>query len=81
MKYAIVENGEVINIAEGNRAINSKWIPIPVGSSVSIGDTYDGQLFYSPDGRVRMTPEQAYIAEKLEACEAAFSEGVSEGWA
>ena len=88
MKYAIVENGIVVNIAESNWALADNWVIIPIGSPVLICDTYDGRLFYAPDGSVRMTPEQEYAANRintleaqLASYEAAFAEGVSEGWA
>lgn len=88
MKFAIIEDGVVVNIADSNRALATNWILIPIGSAVSIGDTYDGRLFYAPDGSVRLTPEQAYSANRiseleaqLASYEAAFEEGVDEGWA
>jgi len=69
MKYAIVENGMVLNMAESSRPLESSWVLTPIGSLVSIGDSYDGQLFFAPDGSVRMTPEQAYMQQRIMALE------------
>ena len=57
MKYAIIENGIVVNIAIANRPLSNMWIQIPIRASVSIGDTWDGSMFYDQDGNPRITPE------------------------
>ena len=42
MKYAIIENGVVVNIAESESALESNWVP---GKHAKIGDIYaDGQF-------------------------------------
>jgi hypothetical protein len=46
MKYAIIENGKVANIAVADRALESNWVP---GEGAAIGDLYqDGQFIPSP---------------------------------
>lgn len=58
MTYAIIENTTVINIADASRPIESTWVQVPIGMRVGIGDTYNGELFFDPEGNVRFTPEQ-----------------------
>lgn len=69
-----MENGIVVNMAESNRPLKSSWALVPIGSLVSIGDSYDGQLFFAPDGSVRMTPEQAYMQQRIAALEEALAD-------
>jgi hypothetical protein len=46
MKYAIIENGKVANIAVADFPIESNWVP---GEGAGIGDLYqDGQFIPSP---------------------------------
>lgn len=45
MKYAIIENGKVVNIAVSDSALGSNWIP---ALSSSVGDLWDGDTFHSP---------------------------------
>ena len=82
MRYAIVENGIVTNIAVSNIPVEPNWYAIPIGSRVSIGDSYLNGCFYSPDGTLRMSPdaEQIYLIlnAQLAAYEAAYTEGVNE---
>lgn len=40
MRYAIIENGLVVNIAVSDLAIDENWIVIPEGLMVDIGWTY-----------------------------------------
>ena len=59
MKYAIIENGVVTNIAVSSRPLAANWAAIPVGCPVAIGDRYEAGVFYSPDGLMRTPPELA----------------------
>lgn len=65
MKFAIIENGIVVNIAEGTHALTAKWVPISAGCPVAIGDTYAGGIFYDEEGVERLTPEQRKAAERI----------------
>jgi len=67
MNYAIIENGIVVNIAVSNHQLAANWVAIPTGCPVSIGDSYDGAVFKSPEGEMRMPPETAALASLLEA--------------
>ena len=69
MTYAIVERMTVVNIADATRPIGQTWIEIPIGARVSIGDTYNGEMFFDPEGNMRLTPEQEY-ANKVIAAQA-----------
>lgn len=69
MKYAIVENGIVSNIAVSNRPLAAGWQAIPTGVPVAIGDTFSGGMFYAPDGSARMSPEMAAANAKIAALE------------
>ena len=78
MKYAIVENGIVMNIAVSNRPVAANWHAIPTGCPVAIGDSYDGELFRSPAGDVRMTAETRMMFAQLKDFETAYMEGVQD---
>lgn len=58
MTYAIVENMTVVNIAEATKPIEPNWHLVPIGAAVGIGDTFNGMLFFDPNGNMRLTPEQ-----------------------
>lgn len=68
MVYAILNKtlDKVENVAESYMALDTNWIQIPANTSVSIGDSYDGRMFYDPEGELRVTPEveQAQIRIK-----------------
>lgn len=76
MRYAIVENGIVTNIAVSNRPLAGTWHAIPTGCPVDIGDTFDGSLFRSPDGEIRLTAEARVMLAQLSDFETAYMEGV-----
>lgn len=42
MKYAIIENGKVVNIAVAVEPLNENWVP---AENASIGDLWDGEEF------------------------------------
>ena len=65
MTYAIIENNIVINIAESIYALNENWIAVPSGLYVSIGDSYENNIFYDPNGNLRLTPEMFMAQEKI----------------
>lgn len=67
MRYAIVQDGIVINIAVGNRQMTADWVLIPAGMPVQIGDAYSAGIFYSTDGEIRYTPETAQLADAFAA--------------
>lgn len=67
MRYAIVENGIVINIAASNIPVEPNWYAIPIGCRVENGDTYDGEIFFDPEGNMRLTPEQEYANKAIAA--------------
>lgn len=67
MNYAIIENGLVVNIAVSNRQLEANWAAIPTGCPVVIGDSYDGSVFKSPEGVMRMPPETAAVASMFDA--------------
>ena len=69
MRYAIIEDGVVVNIAVSNRPLKAGWQAIPTGMPVAIGDTFSGGMFYAPDGSARMSPEMAAANAKIEALE------------
>lgn len=45
MRYAIIEDGRVVNVAEAEAPLEAGWVR---GDAASIGDLYDGQAFSSP---------------------------------
>lgn len=54
MKYAIIENGVVANIAESDAALAENWVQ--VDDTVHIGYLYDGATFVPP-APVTVVPE------------------------
>ena len=67
MRYAILNETRdtVENIAESNIALNINWIQVPAGLSVSIGDTYNGSLFFDQNGTTRLTPEMELAQTRI----------------
>jgi hypothetical protein len=45
MKYAILKDNKVVNIAIANKPFNKDWID---ATGAKIGDTWDGEKFVSP---------------------------------
>lgn len=60
MKYAIVENGKVVNIASAESPLNENWIQ---ADSPKIGDTWDGSAFTTPPIDPAVIAEAARITE------------------
>lgn len=46
MKYAIIENGKVVNVAEANKPLADNWI---LSDTAAIGDTYENGQFVTPE--------------------------------
>lgn len=63
MKYAIIEDGIVVNIAVANAPLAANWVP---AGSARIGDQWDGESFVTPATADPVpevvTPRQAKIA-------------------
>ena len=72
MVYAIVKDKIVENIVESSYAMEDGWIVVPFDSQVSIGDKYEGRIFYGPDGNIRLTPEAKISTQKIQELETAF---------
>ena len=60
MKYAIIENGAVINIAESNSPLESNWIL--ADNTIHIGMLYDG-TFHPAPVLSPMVPDQVSMAQ------------------
>jgi|DEB0MinimDraft_6_1074348.scaffolds.fasta_scaffold70440_2 hypothetical protein len=45
MRYAVIENGVVVNIAESESALTASWVQ---SDSARIGDSFDGSVFGAP---------------------------------
>ena len=58
MKYAIVENGVVANLAVSETALASGWI---ASNTAKIGWLYDGETFTPPEKYVPTAKEQSAI--------------------
>ncbi len=56
MKFAIIDNGIVVNIAVADAAIHSNWIPWEDG--VNIGDSWDGSSFAPAPSPPALTPAE-----------------------
>lgn len=68
MVYAILdENNIITNITEASYAVEPNWEGVPVGMPVSIGDRFENNAFYSPEGEIRLSPDTLVIADALEA--------------
>lgn len=66
MIFAIVENGIVVNIAFGHAPLDQNWYLVPTGMIIDIGDTFDGNAFYDPDGNLRFTKDTSYVQENVD---------------
>lgn len=45
MKFAVIEDGHVVNVAVANSPLSESWVP---AGSAGIGDRWDGVDFYAP---------------------------------
>lgn len=75
MRYAVIENEAVANIASSSMQLAANWAAIPIGMPVAIGDAYSAGCFYAKDGTLRITPEQRAMQTVYEA---AYAEGVQQ---
>lgn len=71
MIYAILNETltTVENIVESHRAFEENWIQVPTNAPVSIGDTYNYSMFYSPDGELRVSPEIKVAQDRIKELE------------
>lgn len=74
MIFAIVNEGKVVNIAEGNHPLSVDWIQVDNGVPVGIGDTYDGMAFYSPEGQMRMSYVQTKTQNQVDQAHGQISD-------
>lgn len=67
MIYAVLnENHDIVeNIAESYIALHTNWIQVPANVPVSIGDSFDGNMFYSQEGEMRVTPDVKQAQTKI----------------
>lgn len=54
MKYAIIENNQVVNIARSSAPLADNWV---VSEVASIGDRYENGQFIKPELTPELTPE------------------------
>lgn len=68
MRYAIIENGKVANIAVSDSALEDHWVP---GEGARIGDDFlDGQFITPPpDASAEAEKVRAERNAKLTACD------------
>lgn len=71
MIYAVLNEtmDMVTNVAESYMALDTNWIQVLAGSPVSIGDRYDGKMFYSPEGNLRVAPEVEVAQTRIKELE------------
>lgn len=69
MKYAIIENDIVVNIAVSNIQIAANWIAIPIGCPVGIGDSYKEGCFYDANGNIRYSQSNALMQLRIKELE------------
>lgn len=74
MRFAIVEENKVVNVAEGSYPLTVDWIQIDNGVPVGIDDTYDGQAFYSPEGEMRMSYVQKNTQNQVDQASGQISD-------
>lgn len=55
MKYAIVENGVVVNVAKADAPVAPNWIE---SDTAGIGWTYDGETFTEPEPLTEPVPAE-----------------------
>jgi hypothetical protein len=46
MRYSVIENGIVVNVAESESALSESWVQ---SDSAKIGDSFDGSVFSAPN--------------------------------
>jgi len=61
-RFAIIENGAVINIAAGETALEDNWHELPEGVTPHIGDTFDGSGYTRPVEPARLAKWEAVKA-------------------
>lgn len=77
MRFAIIENGKVVNVSESESALSANWVQSDVAK---IGDIYDGATFTTPDPVIPV-PESVPALNALLAIDAAGLSSQYEAWA
>ena len=72
MKYAEIEKGVVVNIAESAYQLKTNWEEIPSQMRVCIGDQFQNGVFYAPGGQMRVSAETEELQKELSASRAAL---------
>lgn len=60
MRFAVIENGRVVNVAEADSEPPQNWVQ---SDTANIGDEYDGFLFTNPSAVKNKIAERRYKAE------------------
>jgi hypothetical protein len=71
-KYAIIEDGKVVNIAKANEALADNWVQ---SDSAAIGDLYDGTTFTRPPAPPEPIPQ---VVSRFQARAALYQAGLLE---
>jgi hypothetical protein len=66
MKYAIIEDGTVVNIAKADAPLADNWIE---AGAAEIGDTWDGETFTTPGPTSEQIAEQQTARRRAMAVE------------
>lgn len=74
MRFAIVKDGKVTNIAESNHPLTADWIQIDNGTPVGIDDIYDGNVFFSPELELRMSYIQGITQNQVDQAHSQIGE-------
>jgi hypothetical protein len=72
MRYAIIENGKVANIAKANEPLSKNWIQ---SDTAAIGDLYDGTTFAKPPAPPEPIPQ---VVSRFQARAALYQAGLLE---
>lgn len=80
MKFAIIENGRVANVAESDAgfAASQGWIP---AAHAAIGDAWDGEAFTAPPATPTPVPQAVTPLQGLLAIDLAGLSVAYEAWA
>lgn len=61
-RYAIIENGAVVNVAVADEPQGDNWREIAESARAEIGDTFDGQAYARPIGPAKLAKWEAVKA-------------------
>lgn len=76
MKYAIIENGKVVNVAVSDEPLADNWIQSDVAQ---IGDIYDGSTFTTPEPVIEV-PESVPALNAMIAIDNAGLSSAFQAW-